>query len=264
VQSESGRLESANRGPLALRGLDPLSPIKSVLKSLQVNSSRVYLDRQVADLASSLNVDARVLDAGAGICPYRTHFNNVRYESADFCQIDKDYGHIDHVCDLSHVPVDDEHYDVVLLTQVLEHTPEPLRVLVEMHRLLKPGGVLFCSAPLYYEEHEVPFDFFRYTQFGLSRLLSESGFAVQRMDWLEGYLGTLSHQLEVAARCLPIRPRHYGNGIRGWLAAALALAMKPLFFALSLVLSRLDVRHRYTASGHCKNYFAIALKASPS
>ena len=45
-------------------------------------------------------------------------------------------------------------------------------------------------------------------------------------------------------------------------AGALAVLLRPALFALSQVYARLDARHRYTGSGHCKNYCVIAQKPS--
>ena len=118
------------------------------------------------------------------------------------------------MCDLAEIPVEDARFDHVLLTQVLEHIPEPARVLAELHRVLKPGGTLWLTAPLFYAEHERPYDFFRYTQFGLRHVLESTGFEVQELDWMEGYLGTLSYQARLMSRSLPSSPADYGGGLR--------------------------------------------------
>ena len=52
------------------------------------------------------------------------------------------------LCDLADIPVEDARFDHVLLTQVLEHLPEPATVLGELHRVLRPGGTLWLTAPL--------------------------------------------------------------------------------------------------------------------
>ena len=221
----------------------------------------MHLDRFISDAATRLADGALILDAGAGDCRYKVHFAHADYESADFCMVDKSYAPVDYVCELSAIPVEDRRFDMVLLTQVLEHVPDPKAVLDELARVLRPGGTLCLTAPLYYQEHEQPYDFYRYTQFGLRQLLEQSGFAVRDLHWLEGYLGTLSHQLALASRELPRRPAAYGRGTSGYLACAFFTSLRPAFALLSRLLGGIDVRHRYTGGGHCKNYGVIAKRA---
>lgn len=234
--------------------------VKKLSRKLYLNSSRQYLDDFARDAGRSVPAGATVLDAGAGTCLYKRHFSHTVYESADFCQLDKAYGEITYVCDLANIPVEDERYDLVFCSQVLEHIPEPTLVLSELYRVLKPGGSLWLSAPLFYEEHDVPYDFYRYTQYGFKHLLGKAGFNEIRTNWLEGYFGTLSYQLVTAYRALPIYPRDYGSGLVGWASAAAALSLKPFFALLSLWLARMDLRNRYTDAGQCKNYAVVATK----
>ncbi len=228
--------------------------------SLRINSSRHYLDAFARRAAASVVDDALVLDAGAGASPYRGHFSHCRYETADFCQSSREYAAIDYVGDLTRIPVENGRYDLVLMTQVLEHLPEPLVVLKEMCRVLKPGGALWCSAPLFFEEHEVPYDFFRYTRFGLRHLLEAAEFKVQTIGPLEGYFGTLAYQLEAAARFLPVGPKNYGGGLLGLLLAPMGIGLKAAFFVLSVAFGWLDLHYKYVAPPQCKNYVAIAQK----
>jgi SAM-dependent methyltransferase len=187
-----------------------------------------------------------VLDAASGSQPYRHLLDHTEYESADFEMIDKEYQTTTYVCDLSSIPVEEGRFDYILFNQGLEHMPDPAAVLRELNRVLKPGGRMLCSAPLFYEEHEQPYDFFRYTQFAYRRMLPQAGFEIDRIEWLEGYVGTVAYQLESAARYLP-------KGV-GW------IPFRCLFAALSLIFHRLDMRHRHTSSGFPKNYVVIATR----
>jgi SAM-dependent methyltransferase len=234
--------------------------IRDLASTIKFNSSRRYLYEFVRQAAESLPPDALMLDAGAGQNPYKHLFDHVRYESTDFLKVDKAYGEVSYVCDLSSIPVGAERYELVLLTQVLEHLPEPRLVLRELHRILKPGGMLWLSAPLFFAEHEVPYDYYRYTQFGFRHLLQSSGFRVERIEWLEGYYGTLSYQLEAAAKSLPIHPAQYGGGAVGGVASLGSLLLKPSFYALSLAYAHLDQQHKFVAGGLCKNYAVVARK----
>ena len=204
-----------------------------------------------------------VLDAGAGRSPYRKLFAHAHYEAADFAQLGTRYAPLDYVCDLTQIPVADERYDRVLFTQVLEHMPDPGTVVTELHRVLKPGGRLFCSAPLFYNEHQVPYDFFRYTRFGLRKLFQDAGFEIVRLRWLEGYFGTLAYQFAMMGRHLPVRRaqlRHYGLGWRLVVVWPGLLLLRLIAPYLSRTFARMDVRHRETGSGMPKNYLLVVRK----
>lgn len=234
--------------------------IKRLIAKSKVNSSRKYLEDFAKEAAALVPEGALVLDAGAGYCPYKQLFSHTKYESADFCQVDKKYAEITYVCDLTSIPVEDSRYDLVFCSQALEHVPEPKSVLKELYRVLKPNSQLLLSAPFFYEEHEVPYDFYRYTQYGFTYLLESAGFAVRKIEWLEGYYGTLSYQMEMASRVLPVHPKHYGSGLIGATSSVIALVLKPLFTTLSILFSRLDLYNKFVSAGQCKNYAVVAVK----
>jgi SAM-dependent methyltransferase len=127
--------------------------------------------------AERLPPGSRVADVGAGDAPYREIFDHVQYYTVDWENSPHQGGQqVDLTASADAIPVPDESFDAVLLTQVLEHVPEPARVITELHRVLSPGGWLFLTAPLAWELHELPFDFYRYTGPGLEFLLGQAGF----------------------------------------------------------------------------------------
>jgi SAM-dependent methyltransferase len=154
------------------------------LRSPTYNFNLVERDRWVARQAAAVPPGSRVLDVGAGSCPYRHHFSGCDYRTQDFVALDPEqlrdkrgYGQINYVCDATSIPVDDGSFDVVLCTEVLEHVPEPALVVKEMSRVLKPGGKLLLTAPLGSGLHQVPFHYFGgYTPFWYRRTLTEAGF----------------------------------------------------------------------------------------
>lgn len=229
------------------------------MASYRLSSSRTYLDNFARRAGESVPVGECVLDAGAGSSPYAKWFAHAAYESADHEQ-DEAARRLDYECDLTRLPVEDGRYVLVFLSQVLEHVPSPEAVVAEMARVLKPGGSLWLSAPLFYQEHEQPYDFFRYTQFGLTHLLGLAGMQVERIDWLEGYLGTLGYQMRMASRELPVDARSFGGGSRGLAIAGSMRVARPVLGRAGGVLDRLDRRHRITDRGMPKNYAVIARK----
>jgi ubiquinone/menaquinone biosynthesis C-methylase UbiE len=228
-----------------------------------INASRVQLRRQVRRFARNTEPGMLVLDAGAGKSPYRKLFDHAKYEACDFAQLSTDYAPLDYVCDITDIPVEDERFDRVVFNQVLEHLPEPGRALTELHRVLKPGGRIFCSVPLFYQEHQQPYDFYRYTQFALRRLFEEAGFEIKRVEWLEGYFGTVAYQYQLMHRALPkdVRSvRALGTGWRIVYVAPLVLLNRRLARRLASFYSTAETRWKYTDGGMPKNYVVVAQK----
>ena len=136
----------------------------------------------MAEQARSVPAGAKVLDVGAGTCPYRKLFLHCEYKTQDACQLDervhRNYGAIDFVSDISRIPVEPASYDVVLCTEVLEHVPEPIRAIEEFSRILRPGGLLLLTAPLGSGLHQLPFHYYGgYTPGWYQHFLTQHGFS---------------------------------------------------------------------------------------
>jgi hypothetical protein len=123
---------------------------------------------------------------------------------------------------------------------------------------------MIYTGPLFFEEHEAPYDFYRYTQYGLRHLFSLAGFEIVRLDWLEGYFGTIGYQLNRMARYLPVRPGALGGGIGGLALSVLLLAVKIGSGALSLAFHQLETRVKLVGTGYPKNYVAVVVKPPDS
>lgn len=119
----------------------------------------------------------RLLDAGAGHLPLRYIARPycTEYRSLDLHAVHAD---LDYVGDVQRIPLPDTTFDTVVCLQVLEHVPDPLAALREMHRVLVPGGKLIISVPHLDYLHNEPLDFYRYTKHGLRTLLERAGFQI--------------------------------------------------------------------------------------
>jgi len=234
--------------------------MKKLKKHFNINSSRYYLYLEIKHFAENINSGSLVLDAGAGDDPYKELFKDINYHSTDFGKVNKIYAPCTYICDLVSIPIRSNSYDAIIFTQVLEHVPEPELVLQELFRILKPGGIMFFTSPLFFSEHEIPYDFYRYTKFGLNYLFDKVGFSIERINWLEGYFGTLGYQYEHESRDLPYLPMQFSNKLVFYLIAPFLLIHKILAFILSILFYKLDRYYKYTNSGYPKNYLAIVKK----
>ncbi|MCX6400244.1 MAG: class I SAM-dependent methyltransferase [Propionibacteriales bacterium] len=233
-----------------------------------VNPSRVQLRRQMVRFAKGTRRGMLVLDAGAGKSPYRRLFKHATYEAADFAQLSTEYAPLDYVCDITDIPVEDGRFDRVVFNQVLEHVPEPAVALAELNRVLKPGGRIFCSVPLFYAEHQQPYDYYRYTQFALKRLFEEAGFEIMRIEWLEGYFATMAYQFGMMHRHLPADlagVKALGVGRRRAVTVAPTLLFtRWMAGRLQKFYAEADGDWKVTDGGMPKNYVVVARKAAPA
>lgn len=121
-----------------------------------------------------------VLDVGCGHKPYKSLLLSSRSRATRYIGLDLPdnlYGSPDLPWDGRKIPLEDASVESVLMTEVLEHCPQPEEVLQEVMRVLQPGGFLFLTVPFIWPIHTVPHDEYRYTPFALRRLLDRAGFA---------------------------------------------------------------------------------------
>ena len=84
--------------------------------------------------------------------------------------------------DIANLPIEDSQADIVVSFYVLEHVQNPQLVLNEKYRILKNGGELFMLIPMYWEEHEQPHDYFRFTRYGIKMLMKNAGFKETKIE----------------------------------------------------------------------------------
>lgn len=158
--------------------------------------NRSHIAAFVAKAAQAAPAGARVLDAGAGAAPYRTLFGHTDYVTSDWAGSMHDEALTsDIIAPLDQLPVPDHRFDVVVATEVLEHVPEPLATLRELHRVLVPGGRLWLTVPFVWELHEEPHDFARYTGHALLHLLDSAGFTAIDVQPVGGWFSVAGQLL---------------------------------------------------------------------
>lgn len=155
------------------------------------------IENAAAVFAASLPEGSRVLDAGAGECRFAPLFARHRYVAVDLGVGDSswNYRRLDCVADLANLPLPSAAFDACLNLVTLEHVRDPLRVLSELARVLRPGGRILLVVPHDWEVHQEPHDYFRYTTHGMRFLLESSGFRDIRIEPVGGYFRLMSRRL---------------------------------------------------------------------
>jgi len=232
----------------------------------KLGSSRLFAfnalnrDEWVKNQAKALPAGALVLDVGAGSCPYRRFFTHCQYKTQDFSQLQPDqlrygrYGQIDYVCDASSIPVDAGTFDAIICTEMLEHVPEPVKVLHEFGRILKPGGRLILTAPLGSGLHQEPHHYYGgYTPYWYQHFLPDAGFRDIRIDANGGFFLFFSQE---AIRFLRLSiPTRIPKSVWGKLAwAPVWLLLLPILGLLvpliGSAIDKYDLSRQFTVGYH--------------
>lgn len=79
------------------------------------------------------------------------------------------------IADGHRIPLAGGSVDGVVIQAVLEHVLEPGTVVAEIHRVLRPGGIVYADTPFLQQVHEGPYDFTRYTDSGHRYLFRDFG-----------------------------------------------------------------------------------------
>lgn len=198
---------------------------------------RWYINRFVEGVARNLPKHSLLLDAGAGESVYKKLFSHCNYKAIDLAVGESrwNYANLDYVGFLHDMPIEDEAFDAVLCTQVLEHLEWPRESVKEMHRVLKPGGKLYMTVPMAQDEHQIPYDFFRYTSYGLESICKHAGFREVKITPFGGLWVRWAYELP---RGLAIFP---SAGILSKKPTTLGVALLPIKVVALLIIRFLQV-----------------------
>ncbi len=155
---------------------------------------------------NSLSPYDQVLNIGSGVMRLKGNVTHLDYEP---------YPHLEVVGDAHHLPFTDNAFDAVICETLLEHVPEPARVINEMRRVLKPGGKIYVMMPFMFNFHAAPNDFYRFTHRGLEHRMQ--GFQKEMLKVIAGPTSALT--------CVLIE----------WLSMVFSLGNATLYRLLTLV-----------------------------
>jgi len=124
-------------------------------------------------------VTGKTLDVGCGNKPYAHLYPADEYIGLEIDTPENRAGkRAEYFYDGNCFPFTDESFNSVVANEVFEHVFNPDQFLCEIERVLKRGGVVLLTMPFAWDEHEQPFDFARYSSFGIRALLEKHGFEV--------------------------------------------------------------------------------------
>lgn len=188
-----------------------------------------------------------VVDFGCGEAPYREYILETaeRYIGVDWSE---SFHAIkaDVVADLNkRLPIESAMADAVVSISVLEHLSDPQIMLKEAHRVLKPGGKLLLQVPWQWGIHEEPFDFFRFSPFGLQHLCEKAGFSRIEIKPMGGFFEMIGLKMNYFSLRFVRGPRCIRLCIRS--------ALWPFWQStqiLSLILNKFDRKAPSEAAGY--------------
>ncbi len=145
------------------------------------NPDYIHLYFLMRDIKDALNKYAtkRLLDLGCGNKPYKEWYAPLTESSIGCDAIQSSENVVDTICLASELPYQNESFDTVFSTQVLEHVFEQQQMINEAARVLKKNGYIILSVPFTWELHEEPYDFFRLTRHGLKEMFEKTGFEIE-------------------------------------------------------------------------------------
>ncbi|WKZ36508.1 MAG: class I SAM-dependent methyltransferase [Anaerolineales bacterium] len=187
-----------NQATYSLKLLDTFNRIRSLPEAQSDNKQRVRRVMELNARNGRSPQDTHVLDIGSGLCVFLAELKDHGF----YCYaIDPDPLSAQHA--LAHAGVDgahagtldtflsDQKFDLIALNKVLEHVPDPVRMLKQAKSFLSPGGFVYIELPdgdgalrngdavgreEFYIEH-----FTIFTPDSMSKLASLSGFVVREM-----------------------------------------------------------------------------------
>ncbi len=162
------------QGPVLIRDGIPYSNSATTLSLLPGAAMGRWM------VAQRQYVRGRLLDSGCGNQPFRDWYAPLVEEI--ICLDAAPLPGVDVVGFADQLPFADASFDTLFVTEVLEHVGDAERAVAEIHRVLRPGGHAIVTVPYLYPTHEAPYDFRRFTHFGLGGILERHGLEIVTLD----------------------------------------------------------------------------------
>ena len=122
----------------------------------------LFVGKSPKKIIRNIGLDKLIVNLGSGPKKLRDDIINV-----DFYP----FINVDVVADIGNLPFKSNSIDVIINEAVLEHNKNPQLLIKEMHRVLKPGGLIYITTVFVASFHSSPNDYYRWSKEGLRELL---------------------------------------------------------------------------------------------
>jgi SAM-dependent methyltransferase len=216
------------------------------------NLNAILIERFVAEELAQQHARrplARFLDVGCGDLRYRRYAEKPGWECV-FSDFEARAEGVSIRLDVHALPFKDESFDTILITEVLEHLANPGVALREIRRVLRYDGDVILTVPFIWGLHEIPFDFYRYTEFGLCHLLQDAGLDLIYIQRRGDFIGV----------CLALSTNFHANIVEylrrkmlllplSWIIDGFGAVFGPIFFFLYMLFCGSRILQRYDRPG---------------
>jgi len=139
--------------------------------------ARKGLAKHIGELACQIT--GKTLDVGCGTKPYENLYHSDEYVGLEIdTLLNRANKQAEYFYDGTRFPFADGTFDSMVANEVFEHVFTPDQFLSEARRVLKPSGMALLTMPFVWDEHEQPYDFARYSSFGIKAILERNGFKI--------------------------------------------------------------------------------------
>ncbi len=140
-------------------------------------------------------IRGNLIDIGCGYSPYKAILskNVSKYEGIDIIPYNEDVTYLGNI--LVKNPFRENQFDCAISFEVLEHIPNFDHFLKQIHKIIKPNGYFIISVPHLSRLHEEPFDFYRFTKYGLIEIFTRNRFDIVEIASKGSLLSFLGHQV---------------------------------------------------------------------
>jgi SAM-dependent methyltransferase len=163
--------------------------------SIFFNSFYIIRKRLIDSIKNNSHyLSGKVLDFGCGNKPYEKLINSSEYIGIDILDSGHDNSEkkADFFYDGKSLPFPNQEFDSIISSEVFEHVFNLDIILKELNRVLKKNGHILITIPFVWELHEKPFDYARYTIYGIESLLKENNFEVIKSERTTNYVETIT------------------------------------------------------------------------